>query len=196
MKVLDPLAAQERLQRRRHVAHRHAEVLGAVPVERDGQLRLVDPHVAVHVDQAGDLPRPLDQRVHRFGQLVEVRMLDHELHRLPEPAERGRIVGERQHAGDLRQLGLELLDDLLGGALPVRPVREPREQEPAVHPATHRDHAVEHRDLGRVEHQPLRLPLVLVGVGHRGPLGGRDGHHEAPPVLRRHEFPLEALERR
>src|SRR2546422_1003648 len=81
----DPAAAEEGLERGRDVAHRNPEVLRAVPVEGDAQLRLVDAQVGVHVRETLDGARPRHERVHGLRESRELRMLHHELHRLAEP---------------------------------------------------------------------------------------------------------------
>ena len=50
--------AEQRLQGAGHIAHRDAEVLGAVAIEVHRQLRLVDPEIGVHVGEPRNLPGP------------------------------------------------------------------------------------------------------------------------------------------
>src|SRR6476620_3692677 len=76
-------------QRRRDVRHRNAEVLGPISIEADRQLRLIDAQVAVDIHQTFDLSSPGKQGVIAFREKVEVRMLNHEVHRASETERRG-----------------------------------------------------------------------------------------------------------
>ena len=108
--------AQKHLERGGHVRHRHPQVFGPIPVEADGELGLVDPEVAVHVDQTSDLPGPGQQGVVALGQQVEVGVLDDEVDRA-SPAKGRRVVGKGEDARDGEVLGLHLPDDLLHRAV-------------------------------------------------------------------------------
>ena len=155
------------------------------------ELRLVDPEVAVHVDQARHLARPGQQRVVAAGQRVEVGVLDDEVDRAAEP-ERRRIVGEREHARDAEELGLHLADDVLHRALALGPVVEVGEDHPAAHAVAEVHHAEVALDALGLGQDRLGLALVAVGVGQRRALGRDDEVEEPAPVLRRHELALEA----
>ena len=172
---------------------RHAQVFRTVAVEAHLELRLVDPEVAVHVLQAGDLARPREQGVVTAGQRIEVGVLDDEVDRATEPEGR-RVVGEHEHAGDAEELGLHLVDDVLHGPLPLGPVVEIGEDHAAAHPVTQVHHAEVALDALGPSEDGLGLALVAVGVRQRGALG-RDHEVEEPPlVLGRHELALERAE--
>ncbi len=119
----DPATAEERLERGGDVAHGHAEVLRAVPVEGDAQLRLVDAQVGVDVRQTLDGAGLRHECVHGLAEPREIRMLHHELHRLAEP-ERSRAVRERLEAGDPEELGEQHANELLDAVLAFAPILE------------------------------------------------------------------------
>ncbi len=123
-------ATEQRLHRARDVAHAHAEVLRAIPVEADGELRLVDPEVGVHVAQARNLAGALHERVHGQRELGEIGVTDDELHRLARTPERRRVVGEYHDAGDRRELALHFGDDVLHRP-PGAVIDQPREDQAA-----------------------------------------------------------------
>ena len=153
----DLAAAQQHLQRGRDVAHRHAEVLGAVPVEADGELRLVDPEVAVHVEQPGDLRAPARAGCRcPWSAWRSPECWTTKFTGLPQP-NAGGLVGEGEDARDAEVLPLDLADDLLRRPLPIRPVLQVGEDDPAAHPVAdvhHAEVAVDLRDL-RLDRPPL-----------------------------------------
>ena len=114
VKVLDLAAAEQRLQRGGDVAHRHAEVLGAVAVEAHGELRLVDPEVGVHVDQARDLPGPRraacpcpSTSVSKSGCRTT------NCTGCPKPPNAGGLLAKANTPGIAEELRLHLVDDVL-----------------------------------------------------------------------------------
>ena len=127
------------------------------------------------------------------GEGVEVGVLDHEVHRVPE-SERRRIVGEGEDPRDGEELGLHLADDLLDRPGAGGPVLQVGEDDPPAHPVPDVHHAEVALDALGLGQDRLRLPLVAIGIGQRGPLGRDDEVEEPPAVLRGHELPLEAAE--
>ena len=190
-------ASQERLQRQCDVARRHAEVLGAVPVHRHDQLRLGHAEVRVYVQESGNRARPRDQRIHAAHQGVEVPVLHHELHRWIEAAERGRIGGEREHAGHAEvELRLHFRDDVLRGAVPPVPVLQDRADDADIGRPIEPDHRERRPHVLGVMDDRLDLAHVLIGVGDGRALGRDDEREEEATILGRHKLPLEREEQR
>src|SRR5438094_476090 len=113
---------------------RRAESLGAVAVERDPQLRLVDPQIGVDVGEPLDPPRVRRERVHRLAEPREIRILHDELYRLTE-AERPGRVRERPDTGDAEELGEESTHHLLDGGVSFAPIFQDNADESPVDPA-------------------------------------------------------------
>ena len=179
------------MQGARDVADGHAQVLGAVSVERHTQLRFVHKEIGLRVHETLDLGHATHKGAHHVGELREIGILHDVLDRRAK-ANRARGKGVCQHSRDAHELREHASDCLVYRRVPLAPVLHDDADERAVHaagePPDDREIPV---DVRGSANDLLNLAHVAVGIRQRRAFRAPHGHEEEAAVVGRDQLPLQ-----
>ena len=180
--------AEQGLEGGADVRHRHAELGGALAVDVDLELRLVELEVGIHVEQVAELLRLAHHGAHRLLQVVVGVGLQDELHGTAEAAAQARQVDrDRQHAGNRDHPAEQCLHDLLLAAMPLSVGLEPHEHETIRHASRaaepQPDRGEEALHLRHLRVDRLGLLHVAIGVVEGRALGRQHDVEDQAAVL-------------